>query len=318
MQSYTHFSVEERESLARLREKGYTIRGIAKEMNRAPSSISRELRRNCNKGTGKYNVWGATTLYLKRRKQCRRTYRFATDTELQEYTIKRLKRLWSPEAIAAIWNREHASERVSHATIYAALRHGLLEGCSKKEHLRRRGKRKHVRGATATIKPEHFLVDRCEEAQNRERVGDWEGDTVLGGIGKGCLVTCIDRKSRYLVAALSPDKTAQSVSSSLIEALRGHEVHTLTLDNGSEFASFKAIEKALETEVYFCDPHSPWQRGSNENINGLLRFFFPKGSDFRLVSPETLADTLSLINLKPRKCLGWLAPADIYFAKCCS
>jgi len=316
MQSYTHFTLEERESLRNLLEKGYTVRAIAAELGRSPSSISREISRNHNKTTGRYNSWGATSLYLKRRKRCRRRRRFETDVELIAFTEQRLQLFWSPEIIVALWKREHAGAPLSHSTIYSALKDGLLPNCDRKRHLRRRGRRKYVRGATATIKPERVITDRCDAANQRRRFGDWEGDTVSGGVGKGCLLTCVDRKSRYLVASISPDRGAESIRKAFNKALHGYTVRTLTLDNGSEFAAFKKLENDLKTEIYFCDPHSPWQRGSNENINDALRFFFPKGTDFRLVSQETLNDILVLLNHRPRKCLGWLSPADVL--NCCT
>jgi len=117
--------------------------------------------------------------------------------------------------------------------------------------------------------------------------------------------------------ALLPIRTAPETKEAVCKALSGLPVHSLTLDNGTEFAEFKGIEKALNTVVYFADPHSPWQRGSNENTNGLLRFFFPKGSDFRQITQERLHEVADLLNNKPRKCLGWLSPAD-FFAKCCT
>ena len=318
MQSYTHFTLEERESLRIMASEGKSIRAIAKELKRNPSSISRELSRNKNKKTGQYNAWGATSLYLKRRKRCVRPCRCETEDVLRDFTAERLRLFWSPETIAAVWKLEHPGDTLAHTTIYAALRNNLLPGCDVKTHLRRRGRRKYVRGATTTIKPDRFIVDRCEKANKRSRIGDWEGDIVLGGVGKGCLLTCVDRKSRYLLSIVSHDKSAVSISAAFHKAFNGHTVHTLTLDNGPEFALFKQLERELNTVIYFCDPHAPWQRGTNENINGILRFFFRKGTDFRFVSQEMLDDIVTLINQRPRKCLGWLSPADIFFSSCCT
>ena len=152
MPSYTHFTLDERESLRTLRERGYSLRKIAAILGRSPSAISRELRRNSNKKTNTYNPWGARSLYLKRRKKCRREKRLSKDEHLRNFTQERLQLYWSPEIIAALWNRENPTQRISHTSIYSALKEGLLPDCSRKAHLRRRGRRKYVRGATATIR----------------------------------------------------------------------------------------------------------------------------------------------------------------------
>jgi Transposase and inactivated derivatives, IS30 family len=160
-----------------------------------------------------------------------------------------------------------------------------------------------------------LIRNRPDAVNRRDRIGDWEGDTIYGAIGKGYLVTCVDRKSRYFAAALLSKRSEQQMREALKEALRGLPVYTLSLDNGSEFAEYKEIEKDLGATVYFADPHSPWQRGSNENINGLVRFFFPKGADFKAVAQEELYRVIELINERPRKCLGWLSPKDVFFTQ---
>ena len=311
MQSYTHFTLDERESLHTLRERGLKVREIATILDRSPSTISRELRRNSNKKTGIYNPWGGQSLYLKRRKACLPKQRFCIDERLKMFTQERLEFFWSPEIIAAIWNRENPLCPVSHTTIYAALKSGLIPGCSRERHLRRQGRRKYIRGATATIRPDRIIAERSEEINQRTRFGDWEGDTMSGGVGKGCLLTCIERKSRYLVAKVSPNRCASSLRHAFQAALGEQKVRSLTLDRGSEFAEFRKIESDLQTEIYFCDPHSPWQRGSIENINGVLRFFFPKGFDFRLITQEDVDMVVNLLNHRPRKCLGFLSPHQV-------
>ena len=219
MQSYTHFTLDERESLRTLYERGLKLREIAKILERSPSTISREIRRNCNKTTGIYNPWGAESLYLKRRKTCRPKRRFCSDEALKMFTQEHLQLFWSPEIIAAIWNRKNPAQPVSHTTIYAALKSGLIPGCSREQHLRRQGRRKYIRGATATIRPDRVIADRSEEINLRLRVGDWEGDTLSGGVGKGCLLTCVERKSRYLVARISLDRSAASLREAFKSAL---------------------------------------------------------------------------------------------------
>ena len=318
MQSYTHFTLTERESLRILQTQGISLREIARRMGRNVSSISRELRRNCNKRTGLYSPWGATCLYLKRRKHCHRKLRLQYDAPLRIFACDALRQYWPPEAIVARWKRAHPGDKLAHTTLYHAIHCGLLPDITAKTHLRRRGGKKYRNGASNTIKPDRTIHERSDEANDRRSIGHWEGDTVQGGKNKGCVVTMVDRKSRYLAAALAQNKSAAVVKCSMIQALGGATAHTITLDNGSEFAAFREVEAALGTEIYFADPHAPWQRGTNENLNGLLRFFFPKGCDFHGVLADQLQHVVQLINDRPRKSLDWLSPKDVFFAMCCS
>jgi transposase, IS30 family len=316
MQSYHHFTLAERQNLyCKLNEKK-SMRTIAREMMRNVSSISRELIRNRNQD-GSYNAWRGCILYIIRRKSSHRTYRIEKDSSLSEWVKKCVSEYWPPETIATTWKLKNIDAKLSHSTIYAALKAGRLENISPKTHLRRHGHRKNTH-ASATIRPEHLIKDRPDIINTRERIGDWEGDTVYGAIGKGCLVSCVDRKSRFLTAALVDQRTSDLTNEAMQQALQRFPVHSITLDNGSEFAGFKKLEESLKTTIYFADPHSPWQRGTNENFNDLIRFFFPKGTNFHAVSQQTLDYVVGLINNRPRKCLGWLSPAQVFFSACCT
>lgn len=316
MQSYQHFTLEERENLRLKLCEGKSLRSIAKEMKRNASSISRELMRNRNKD-GTYNAWRGCTLYIIRRKNSKRKYRIEKDTELKTWIDGCLAKYWPPETIVATWKLKNMDNRLSHCTIYAALKAGRLEGFSLKSHLRRHGKKKYTRSSRA-VHPEHSIKDRPDIINCRERVGDWEGDTVYSSVGNSCLVTCVDRKSRYLVASLLSNRLSELTNEAIQKTLHGLPVHSITLDNGSEFAGHKALEESLDTTVFFADPYSPWQRGTNENTNGLLRFFFPKGTNFNSVSQKTLDYVVGLLNDRPRKCLGWLSPAQVLSSACCT
>lgn len=316
MQPYKHFTLEERENLRLKLESGESLTSIASQLGRSPSTISRELRRNRNKD-GSYNAWRGCSLYLHRRKKSRRAYRLDKDVALCEAVGQGLERCWSPEIIAAKWKQTNADAPVGHSTIYRALKDGRLEGYSEKKHLRRGGKRKYCRGANATIKPEKRIHERQEIANQRGRLGDWEVDTVLGGVGQGALVSAVDRKSRYLVLKAIEKKTAAETEKAIIQILEPMTVESLTMDNGSEFANFKSIEKELQTTIFFADPHSPWQRGSIENINGLIRWFFPKGYDFRQVTDDQVKRVENIINNRPRKGLDWLTPMQV-LRSCCT
>jgi IS30 family transposase len=290
------------------------MRQIAREMGRNVSSISRELSRN-GKKDGSYNAYWGWSLYRFRRKRCARPYRLETDIELKRFVMAGLDKYWSPEIITARWK----GAPLSHSTIYRALKKKRLPGYSERKHLRRRGIRKYCRGDNRAFHPDHTIHDRPEVTQARGRIGDWEGDTVLGSPGKGGLVTMVDRRSRYLRMALISNKEAATVESVMCHALScSLPIKSITLDNGSEFAKFRNVEQRLNTTIYFADTHSPWQRGSNENINGLIRFFFPKGTDFTSVSPVQVLFAMYLINNRPRKCLGWLSPLEFISFRCCT
>ena len=315
MKSYHHFTLVERESLSQMLREGISQRKIAAALGRNVSSVNREIKRNQNKDKS-YNAWRATVCYIVRRKRCVRKYRLADET-ISAFVKRGLDQYWSPEIIRERWVMEHPGNPIGHTTIYRALKNKRIDGYSPKIHLRRRGKRK-SKGNSQTIHPTHTIHDRPEIAALRDRMGDMEGDTVYGAIGKGCLLTAVDRQSRMLYAALCASRDSSLIAKAFNKAFDGVKVESLTLDNGSEFARFTEIEKSLSTTVYFADPHSPWQRGSNENINGLIRFFYPKGSDFFVAQEEELQRVLALINNRPRKCLGWLSPIEFISASCCT
>ena len=311
--SYTHLTLIERECLQELYEKGYSIRKIAKILERSPSTISRELKRNSSKRRKHYRSWGAHVKYLARRKNCHRKNNLLIYTDIYNYVFDKLHSFWSPEIIADKWNLNH-NIKISFSSIYRAIRSKLFPGISPASHLRRRGKPYRTERKSYTKHSEKSIHNRDSIIDERGRFGDFEGDTIYGSVGKGYLVTAIDRRSRLLVAVKCEDKTIPVINKAFFlafaKASKLIKPLTLTLDNGTEFLGFKDIEKENDLKVYFADSHSPWQRGSNENINGLIRFFFPRGTDFRNLPQEQLDSVVSLINNRPRKCLGYLSPIE--------
>ncbi len=315
MKSYTHFTLSERVCLEEMRKQGKNISEIARIMGRNKSTISRELKRNSNK-QGIYNSWGAYSKATSRRKKCVRKPRLTKDSELYNYIKEKIQQLWSPEIIAAKWNKEHPNDTIAFVTIYNALQNKLFEGVTAKSHLRRRGKKRcSKRNKFNTIHPEHTIHERSKEIEERKHCGHWEGDTIHGAVGRGGLLTLVDRKSRKLLAVKVEDFSGATIHKAMLYAFDGISPASITLDNGSEFAEFREFEKELNTVVYFADPHSPWQRGSNENINDVLRFFFPKGFDFLSVTQEEIDEKVALINSRPRLCLGLSSPDEIF---CCT
>ena len=316
MRSYRHLTLEERGCLSEKLKEGKTLREIAKKLDKNVSSISREIKRNQNKD-GTYNPWRATVLYICRRKVSVRRP-LVSDSDIYSFVCNGLNKYWSPEAISAKW-KQAGGKGLSYTTIYHSIKKRRLPGYSPKTHLLRRGKRRTNRNYNyATIKPVHKIHDRPHIIESRNRLGDLEGDTMYGAVGKGVLLTLVDRTSRVLYAARALNRDSDTIKKAFVAALADVNVKSITLDNGPEFSKFPEIEIEHNTTIYFADPHSPWQRGSNENMNGLLRFFFPKGTNFLTLTEEKLQYVLELINNRPRKCLGWLSPREFIYAKCCN
>ena len=249
---------------------------------------------------------------MMRRRDHRRTA-LPPESFKRDYVCRGLSLFWSPEQIANRLREDFPGQIVGTSTIYRYLRRGDLPGFSRKTHLRRRGKRKVNRSSNYnTIQPDRTVLEWPEEIAQRAVIGHFEGDSVLGKPGTGGILTFVDRASRYLFAAKIDSKAAEPTRKAIVKLLKDVKVRSITLDNGCEFAQFRQIEEKLDTLVYFAEPHKPWQRGTNENTNGLLRFFFPKGCDFRAVSQEALDSVVDLINSRPRKCLGWKTPKDVF------
>ena len=163
-----------------------------------------------------------------------------------------------------------------------------------------------------SIQPDRIIPQWPNVIRNRTRIGDWEGDTVYGAVGKGLLVTLVDRKSKLLRMGLLAKRSAEETRLVIEKRLKGLPVKSISLDNGSEFSEFRKLEQDLSTLVYFAEPHKPWQRGTNENTNDIVRFFFPKGFDFRTITDEDVQFVEDLINNRPRACLNWKTPAEVF------
>ena len=320
--SYHHFTLEERKCIQDLLAEGRSMRYIAKILERSPSSISREIARNRAKyrphhklkNSYWYNFWRANILAITRRRNKRRVA-LIPGTPQWNFVIAGLKKFWSPEAISNRWMREFPNEKkLCASTIYRYIARKDFPEISAKKNLRRRDKKKQTRNACySSIQPDSIIPEWPDEIRNRSEIGHWEGDTVYGKMGKGLLTTLVDRKARLVKLCKILRRNATETRLALEKSLRGLPVASISLDNGSEFAEFHELEANLSTVVYFAEPHKPWQRGSNENINGIIRFFFPKGTDFTKVTDEEIQRVEDLLNNRPRKCLGWRTPAEVFF-----
>ena len=199
------------------------------------------------------------------------------------------------------------------STIYRYINKVKFAAISSKTNLRRHGKHMFPSKSNYNItQPDRIISEWPDKIRSRARIGDWEGDTIYGGIGKGLLVTLVDRKSRFLIAGLLEKLNASMTKDVIVKLLEKVPFKSISFDNGSEFSEFREMEKRLNTLVYFAQPHKPWQRGTNQNKNVILRFFFPKGFDFRTISQDDVDYVVDLINNRPRKCLGWLSPSEFF------
>nr|WP_189718683.1 IS30 family transposase [Streptomyces chryseus] len=309
----------------RLREKA-SIRTIAAELGRSPSTISREIRRNGALWRGAQ--WTYRPHAAHRRAEQRRPRpkpgKIGQNGGLREFIQDHLTLRWSPEQIChALRARfpDRPEMHVVHETIYQALyvqgRGELRRELTKAlrtGRARRRPHRQSYKRQPRAIKDMVMISDRPAEAADRAVPGHWEGDLIIGKDGKSAIATLVERTTRYVMLAHLPvDHSAGSTRDALVETVKTLPPHlrrSLTWDQGSEMASHQAFTLATDIPVYFCNPASPWQRGSNENTNGLLRQYFPKGTDLAVHTREHLDAVAAELNSRPRKTLGWETPAE--------
>lgn len=311
---YQQLTLQEREVISQMHFSGARSAAIARRLGRSPSTISRELRRNSGQET--YSALSAQQRSERRRAK-RPLTRKMDRPELNAAVRRGLTHEWSPEQIAGRLKREHpgdASRRVSHQTIYR-----WLETCEFRSHFRsflRHGRyRRRARGDGRGQLQNRVSIDRRPAVvASRRRYGDWEGDTVHGAGRSGMVMTCVERKSGYLLTAKMKDGTSARLNAATERAFRGippNLCKTLTVDNGREFARHEQLTRRLGLPVFFAHVYSPNERAVNENTNGLLRQYIPKGTDFRDISHHMLAFVTERINNRPRKRLNYLTPSEV-------
>lgn len=318
--SYGHITSEERYVIYHLTLCRLSNREIGRRLGRHHTTIAREVERNGPQHGGVYWHEWAHAQARKRRHQARH-HRKMNNRKLYRYVRSRITRGWSPETISGRLRLDHEADpdmRISAEGIYQWVFRDARDGGALYKSLR--WKRKHRRkqrryGAGRGLIPDRVpITERPAIVDTRSRFGDWEGDTVEGAKRSGHIVTHVERKSRFLIAAKLNDKRAQPLAEASVNAFRRIPTRlkkTLTFDNGKEFSAFHILEQKAGFEVYFANPYSAWERGTNENTNGLLREYFPKGSDFSLVTKEALAEAVKRLNNRPRKCLGYRTPAEV-------
>jgi len=308
---YTHLSIVERSHIAVYRTLHWSTRQIAAQLGRHHATIAREYRRGCREDT--YHATAAHERAIVRRTASRPQGRYTTT--IATHISALLRTTWSPEQIAA-FHRINAIPSVSYATMYRWMYAGRLPHVSVRE-LRHKGKRRAPVERRGRFSGGLSIHTRPTEVKTRRTFGHWEADTIVSGRGKShaCMATFVERYSRWYVAIPMADRTAQAMHTAihtLIHHLPRGACKTLTVDRGKEFAAHQIVRDEFHVPIYFADAYAAWQRGTNENSNGLLREFFPKGMDLATVSADTLAAALRAINQRPRKCLHWRSAESVF------
>lgn len=303
--NYTHLTREERYQIYALKKAGHAQSEIAAVLERSPSTISRELARN--RGRRGYRPKQAHFLAVGRRAVNARRIDDAT----WQFAQKRLREQWSPEQISG-----HApiSPETVYQRVYADKRMGGLLW----KNLRCQKQRKKRYGKTdrrGIIPNRQSIEQRPAIVETRSRIGDWEADTIIGKNHRQAIVSLVERKTGFTLIRKVERKTAQAVGQAITELLKPHRkrVMTITSDNGREFAGHEEISKRLRADFYFAHPYASWERGTNENTNGLIRQYFPKSRDFTTITQQEIDMAMERLNSRPRKRLGFLTPAQVFF-----
>jgi len=312
--AYTHLTSEDRHYIETRYKMGDSIREIALALGRCQSTISRELRRNIGKRG--YRHKQAHTKAQQRHADKPKAIKLTQ--ELAGNIDALLERQWSPEQISGRLKAQ-GNTSVCHETIYQHVLNDKRAGGKLYLNLRHHEKtyRKGYGSRTGSDKgiPNRVDIDERPEVVNqRERLGDWEADTMIGKGHQGVLVTLDERKSKLRLAFPVANKTAELVTSSIITLLSGFKdwVHTITFDNGKEFAKHESIAESIECKTYFAKPYHSWERGQNENANGLLRQYFPKAMGLLDVTTREVLEAVHKLNNRPKKCLGFKTPYEVF------
>lgn len=314
-------SLAEREEISRGLRAGYELRNIARRINRAASTVSREVKRNG--GALLYRAWRADEA-AERRARRPKPFKLAGHARLRGEVAKRLVEFWSPEQISHRLRVDYPDEpemRVSHETIYRSLyvqgRGALrkeLRLCLRTGRAQRKSRGRAKSITSGRIRDMVMISERPPEADDRAVPGHWEGDLILGRKGLSAVATLVERQTRFvMLVALGADRTAKHVASVLaehVQTLPEQLRRSLTWDQGKEMAEHCRFSIETGIPVYFCDPYSPWQRGSNENINGLIRQYLPRSADFGNYNQTELDDIATELNARPRQTLGWMTPSE--------
>ena len=313
MKQYHPLTEYQRYQLAALRKEGSSQKTMAANLGVHPSTISRELCRN--RGQRGYRPHQAHQKAQQRCQQAAKAVKMTSEVIAQ--VEEKLRQEWSPEQIAG-WLPRSSGMSLSHERIYQHVRADRQAGGTLYRHLRQSHKKRKKRygkpDSRGQIRDRVSIEQRPGVVEEKSRMGDWEIDLVVGRKQHGALVTLVERRSRYTLIGKVATKQAEEVATTTIDLLEPQKqhTHTITADNGKEFAAHQRITKALQAQVYFAHPYHSWERGRNENTNGLIRQYFPKGTDFEPVTDADIQQVMDRLNHRPRKVLGFRSPYEVW------
>lgn len=317
--TYHQITSEERYTISTLRKEGYSQAEIARTLGRHRSSICRELKRNSSPYDGSYRPFVASEHARARRWRSRRNQRFGA--EEWESVVELLLLDWSPEQISG-WLHRTGGVSISHETIYRYVWKDKAEGGELYKHLRGASKQRRKRYSTydsrGRLTGKRHISERPRGAESRNTIGHWEVDTVVGGEGAtDCVVTLVERKTGFALVGKLPDRRSESLSKRLEHLIRlaPDQVATITADNGTEFHDYASVEERTDVKFYFATPYHSWERGTNENFNGLLRQYLPKRKSMRSVTQSDCTRIARRLNQRPRKRLGYRTPEECFYGK---
>jgi IS30 family transposase len=312
--AYRQLNAEERHRLAAMRAQGMQLAVMARELRRHRSTLYREVARNRSTYDGAYRATPAMQKTQGRRRRSRRNARYGP---AQFAAIERLLRLdWSPAQIVG-WRKRQGAGVMSHETIYRWIWADKQRGGTLWQHLRGARKQRRKRygryDSRGRLAGKRLIVERPKIVARRARLGDWEIDTVHGR-GKACVVTVVERKSGLVRVGKLPRASGQHTLRRTVQLLQAerHPVRTITADNGTEFHIYKALERRLGTRLYFATPHHAWERGTNENTNGLIRQYLPRGTNLQRLTQPRCAQIAAKLNNRPRLRLNFRTPNEVY------
>lgn len=315
MKTYHQLTQEERYWITAQLKCGISRAEIARTMGRHRSTITRELRRNVTHHDGDYRAQKAHSYATNRRRRCRRGARFSAFDMTR--VVRLMRRKWSPEQISGALRRDGVL-RIGHETIYRHIRRDRKAGGDLWRHTRIMSKicRKRYRShdSRGVMPGKRSIGERPAEVESRRHLGHWEGDTVMGSDLRHCLLTLVERKTGYAIIKKLRARNKAEVTRAATRAIRSHcrRFKTITFDNGTEFHDYAVLEKRFPVKIYFATPYHSWERGSNENFNGLVRQYLPKGFCMSTVTQAQCDDIADDLNNRPRKRHGFRTPASLY------
>jgi len=312
MKKSRKLTLEQRYQISALLKVGTNKAQIAREIGTARSTVSREINRNKRRYI--YNPEVAHSKSKKRRKCAKKNKRFALS--LQKIVRKKIEMDWSPEQVSGFLKRRHLAS-ISHQAIYDWIQKDRLNGGTLYKHLRHGKKKRKRYGSKETrgqIKNRVSIDERPDIVSEKMRIGDWEIDTVVGKNQKGVLVTVVERKTKFTLIGRASNRKADTVKEVTVDIMSAYKnkIHSITGDNGKEFATHEQVSAALDCQFFFAHPYSSWERGLNENTNGLIRQYFPKGTDLRFVTKDDVLAVADKLNSRPRKTLGYRTPREAF------